>query len=422
MKFASWRHRAIAPIVACIGLAGGSAALIATIAPAAGAVTPVTTETEFRDAWANDADIVLGADITLTCFEKSDPGGSEAVRDLAGAGTLDGQGHTITQTCPETRVLQITGETGEMTLRNVTVTGGQAVFGTFSGNGGGGIQSTVESQLNIIDSTFTGNTTCEGGGGIEMDYSGPITVTNSTFSSNTAEYGGGIAEYGTKATVVNSTITGNTAAEGAGGIAAEGDLTLVYSDVVGNTMNPSLSQPMCSDATSAGPGRSARGSARSRTRGDPANVLTGDEDGTFTSFGSVVTNPIGGNNCEVDDSHGSAGYNYADDTSCLFDQSSDQQSPTNNPMLGTLAGNGGPTETLLPQTGSPLIDGIPTANCGDGDSLADATIVTDQRGSPVLRWPAGSATSVRWRCNRLPRRRSRLPLLLPSSCSRVFTG
>src|SRR6476620_1194557 len=218
ISVARGRAKIIVPVVATMGVLGGGGALAAITAGSAGAVTPVTTESEFRDAWASDADIVLAADITLTCFEKSAPGGSETVRDLAGAGTLDVQGHTITQTCPETRVLQITGETGEMTLRNVTVTGGQAVFGTFSGNGGGGIQSTVDSQLNVIDSTFTGNQTCEGGGGIEMDHSGPITVTNSTFSNNVAAQGGGRAEYGTQATIVNSTITGHTGPEFAGGI------------------------------------------------------------------------------------------------------------------------------------------------------------------------------------------------------------
>jgi hypothetical protein len=43
----------------------------------------------------------------------------------------------------------------------------------------------------------------------------------------------------------------------------------------------------------------------------------------------------------------------------------------NDPVLGALADNGGPTQTLLPLTGSPLLDAIPPAACG-------ATV--DQRG------------------------------------------
>ena len=36
----------------------------------------------------------------------------------------------------------------------------------------------------------------------------------------------------------------------------------------------------------------------------------------------------------------------------------------NDPVLGALANNGGPTQTLLPLTGSPLLDAIPPASCG----------------------------------------------------------
>ena len=236
MTYPSWRHRAAAPLVALLGFAGVGAAYVVSTASTASAVTPVTTESEFRDAWANDSDVVLGADITLICLEQSDPGASEAVRDLAEAGTLDGQGHTITQTCPETRVLQITGETGQMTLSNVTITGGQAVHDTFSGNGGGGIQSTVESTLIVDNSNISGNATCEGGGGIEMDASGDLFITNSTFVNNIADAGGGVIDYEGPISAVNSTFTGNSSTVSAGGIATVNDLTLVYSTVTQNAV------------------------------------------------------------------------------------------------------------------------------------------------------------------------------------------
>ncbi len=54
---------------------------------------------------------------------------------------------------------------------------------------------------------------------------------------------------------------------------------------------------------------------------------------------------------------------------------------------GRLANNGGPTPTLLPQSGSPLIDGVAAASCqADGAS----GITTDQRG--LARPDAGKAT------------------------------
>ena len=52
---------------------------------------------------------------------------------------------------------------------------------------------------------------------------------------------------------------------------------------------------------------------------------------------------------------------------------------TGNVWVGALANNGGPTPTLLPLTGSPLIDAIPAAACQSGSA---AGITTDQRGLP----------------------------------------
>ena len=214
MKHLTWRHRVVAPAVALLATIGGSAALVTATTSNASGVTPVTTEAEFRQAWANDADVVLGANITLTCQEgdTSAPhnGTSEAVRNVAGPGTLDGKGFTITQSCPESRVLQITGETGAMTIQNVTVTGGQAVWDTKSGNGGGGIQDTTSSPLTVVNSTISNNVTCEGGGAIEMDYSGDLTVSGSTFNGNTG-VSGNITDYGGTVKMTNSTVTGNTA-------------------------------------------------------------------------------------------------------------------------------------------------------------------------------------------------------------------
>ncbi len=96
----------------------------------------------------------------------------------------------------------------------------------------------------------------------------------------------------------------------------------------------------------------------------------------MTSFGSVVANPLGGGtNCEGTTS-ASMGFNWDQDGSCHFATSTDH-SPGGNPQLGSLAANGGPTQTLLPQQGSGLIDPIPVASCqADGAS----GITTDQRG------------------------------------------
>jgi hypothetical protein len=98
-------------------------------------------------------------------------------------------------------------------------------------------------------------------------------------------------------------------------------------------------------------------------------------------FGSVVALPTGGGaNCNNVGTTTSHGFNFADGTSCGLTGTGDSQATTNNPLLGALTNNGGPTQTMLPQDGpSQLIDGVPAAFCqADGAS----GITTDQRALP----------------------------------------
>jgi len=74
----------------------------------------------------------------------------------------------------------------------------------------------------------------------------------------------------------------------------------------------------------------------------------------------------------------SSGYNYANDTSCNLSATGDRESTSNDPLLGPLGDNGGPTLTQLPQTGSSLIDAIPNEACQTAPLATGIT--TDQRG------------------------------------------
>lgn len=365
------KTRLVAPAIAVLSLVGGGVAVQVATTATASAATPVTTEAEFRAAWANDAEVVLGANIDLTCTGQAAPGESQAERDVAGDGVLDGQGFTINQTCPESRVLHIVGDTGHTTIQNVTITGGESVFsaGEGGGNGGGGIQSAVGTGLTVIDSTFTGNATCEGGGGIEMDYGGELVVSGSTFTNNVADYAGALTDYeGGFVSMLNSTVTNNLAVDGAGGIATyDADLTLVYTDVTNNAIGAVV--PLDCEAVG-----SADVHAADRAAADNVYV-----NGTFRAFADIVAQPAGGNgNCSIGIGE-SSGYNYSDDETCTFDDATDDAAAGNDPKLGTLADNGGPTQTLLPQTGSPVIDAIPHVNCGDGDDLVQTVVLSDQR-------------------------------------------
>jgi hypothetical protein len=381
-------------VVAALGSIGLAAAGVVTSMSVPAAATTVTGEAKFRAAWTNAAEtrIDLRADITLTCG-----GGGVAIRNSATALTLDGHGHTVSQTCPANGVLQQFGA-GALTLQNVTITGGDSptnlpgggggvfaagdlsftnarvtknkargwgggffahgaatltssvVSNNTSSNGGGGFWA--EAAVTVTNSAISGNhdTGTFGGGGIWA--AGPTRITNSTISGNDAGLsggigGGGMAVAGTT-TIINSTITGNSAGPfGGGGIAisVSGTTTLVYATVVDN------SAPF------------------------GANV---GRLGSLVSFGSVVALTQGsGINCAVlvggTTSHG---YNFSDDASCGFTAATDQQT-AGNPNLGALANNGGPTQTRLPQPGSNLINAIPTGSCqADGAS----GIATDQRG------------------------------------------
>jgi hypothetical protein len=87
-----------------------------------------------------------------------------------------------------------------------------------------------------------------------------------------------------------------------------------------------------------------------------------------------------GSNCDADSSTSfeSAGHNLTNDkngTACSFTAATDLVNK--NPLLGPLAGNGGPTQTLLPRATSPADDVIPNPT-----TLRGATVCpgTDQRG------------------------------------------
>jgi hypothetical protein len=222
-----------------------------------------------------------------------------------------------------------------VTVINSTISGNTA------GHDGGGIGGDA---VTVINSTISGNTAGHDGGGVDGE---AVTVTSSTFSGNTATGsgdGGGLD--GSTVNVTNSTFSGNTAGGIGGGI--EGSITtIVYATLVQNS------------ASSSG-----------------ANVETTD----FASFGSVVAEATGdGVNCGHTGATTPTGFNFSDDTSCGFTASSDHQGAGNNPQLGALGANGGPTNTMVPNPGSPLIDAIPDPG---GGCPAAPTITTDQRGDP----------------------------------------
>jgi hypothetical protein len=208
---------------------------------------------------------------------------------------------------------------GTLTLTNATVSNNVAYFD------GGGIVN--NSEMTLANVTVSGNFAQSHGGGVEN--LGGMTLTNVTVSQNHAAAGAGIAnEFG--ATVLsNVTIGNNYGTVDASGIFNIAPLSLGNCIIAGN-------------------------GALSDANPDISAIP-----GTINSFGNNLIGAIGS----------SSGWGTADFVGT--------SAHPLNAKLGALANNGGPTQTMLPLTGSPAI------NKGN-NLLIPHGIITDQRGLPRI--------------------------------------
>lgn len=245
---------------------------------------------------------------------------------------------------------------------------------------GGAIYSS--GSLTVRDSTFTdnaaggvgaaGNDSDEGlGGAIYNDSHGSLTVTGSTFAGNRAGGNGGAgADSGNAAggaivgnslgsiSLSDNTFTGN-AAGGTGGTGANSGQGFGGGVIVGFQSTGTLRNDTI-DANTVGSASGSDGAGF-------ANL------GTASVIGTIVSANTGAPNCtySVNGTSGSISVRAslegpAGQTSCGFDLASA------DPKLGSLADNGGPTDTQALGAGSPAIGAVFTP----GDCPA-----TDQRGA-----------------------------------------
>ncbi|HEX3602214.1 MAG TPA: choice-of-anchor Q domain-containing protein [Lacipirellulaceae bacterium] len=269
--------------------------------------------------------------------------------------TIHGNANGVTirrsSAAAEMRLFHVT-TTGDLTLDSISLTGGimrganGASTFDFGAQGlGGAIYN--QGSLAVIASTIYNNQAIGGNGGAMgiggsgrggaiYNEGGTLTITNSTFSGNSvhsgtgtqtpSSFGGAIYTKNGTLTVRNSTITNSTASTGRGiYVSAEaGTATIdIWSSIIGQ-----------SDL-----------------------LLQAREFLTSLQIGGqlVVT---GGNN--------------------LIRSQGDYQSitvSTDNPLLGPLANNGGPTMTHA------LLEGSPAINFGSNTQ----SLATDQRGAPYSR-------------------------------------
>ena len=194
-------------------------------------------------------EIILPAESTFTLTEvnnadvTSNSGSSSGNNGLPRVTTeivIEGNGSIIERDSGATenfRILLVdgSGDSGNLTLRNLTISGG-VTSGTVGSQNNGGAILNLRGVLTIENSTISDNTTSTSGGGI-YNRVGTTIITNSTISDNTAgRRGGGIYTVGNNITIINSTISGNTAPIEGGGIYYDnGTLSITNSTISDNT-------------------------------------------------------------------------------------------------------------------------------------------------------------------------------------------
>ncbi len=215
---------------------------------------------------------------------------------------------------------------------------------------GGSILS--DDTLTLVRTTVSDSTATTSGGGIYSN-GGVTTLSYSAIIDNTAQGSGG-GVYVTQASadldLFNTTVSGNLAGDFGGGVyVRDGAMTVDYSTIADNR--------------TVSPGNTGAGVYLDSGQVEPKNSLFGLNSPTNCS-GSGTGTVI------------SAGFNSADDNSCVLVGPNDANSV--NLQLQPLAANGGPTMTHALGTSSPARD-TAAFNC---QMLAPGASDDDQRLMP----------------------------------------
>jgi CSLREA domain-containing protein len=267
--------------------------------------------------------------------------------------------------------------TGMAKVSSSTFTSNAAGAGEAQGPGAGGDGGAIANfgTLTLSGSAVAGNSAGNGGGSANggaggglYSSTGSATLNGDTFSGNTSGTGG-------NAIPVDPGCTAPGVGGNGGAIYSSSSLTVVNSTVSGNSVGQGgyLVAPCAGQAHGGyGAGMAVQGGSAGVSYSTVANNSDGiyNRGATVTLGGTIVADNSGAN-C-----HGpiteSPGYNLDSGTTCRFAATTDITNT--EPDLGTLADNGGPTQTQALLSGSPAIDHAGTS--------AGGCPATDQRGAP----------------------------------------
>ncbi|MFN0277027.1 MAG: choice-of-anchor Q domain-containing protein [Pyrinomonadaceae bacterium] len=256
--------------------------------------------------------------------------------------------------------------------------------------------------MNVTNTTVNGNSSSDFHGGIRnlattgaTGAAATLNLLNSTISNNTAVaaagQGGGITNLvaGTndgsvnidRSSIINNVLAGATSiggglinTSGTGGGA--GVMTVTNTTVAGNSAadiggiyNDGAAATLLIDFTTV-----ANNSATNVTAPEGGGIFQDTTVGGSTFVSNTISaNNVAGASVDVNDLVSSLDYNHFENPNPLFVPGANDVVGS-DPNIGTLANNGGPTLTIAPNPGSPVIDRILSGTNGCGD-----IVTVDQR-------------------------------------------
>ncbi len=339
-----------------------------------GQLSIINSRFEHNSAFAGGGIFVFAGSVTIsgTTFENNDA--FRAGGAIYNSGTLS-LNHSVFES--NSAGSDSLGSGGAVANLGKMKAYGCSFSSNYAGSKGGALYNSTSATLSVTNASFFGNNSGFSGGGIFVS-SGVVDITGSTFADNDADYGGGVGDFGGTLALENSTLSGNHAEFEGGAIfvSASGEiiddandsdppgiLTAVNVTIANNTAEieggggaglfvaEGGTASLCNTLV-------ARNYAFGEDESDPPSDITTSGDGLVTGQNNLVG--IGGSG-----------------------QLSGKLNLLNviHPGLAPLADNGGPTDTIALEPGSPAID------AGSNSIPGVIVPIIDQRGA--LRGPAG---------------------------------
>lgn len=368
----------------------------------------------------------IAGDVTLTDVTIDD---NEVIANGGGGGGFTNVGGSVTIDGLHVAGNDADDEVGGFAAQStgpITITGATIEGNTTTGANYGGLFLDSGGAITLADSTITRNAASGGaGGGARLTAVGAATVDDVVVRDNHADAYAGIAVFGATATVSGSLIASNEAAPTGpgGGLALQaGSYEIVRTSIVSNEAGEAAGATLFSifdgsivESTIAyNTAGTDAGGLRVESTGDDLSIVNSTISGNVAGgdggagqvtnttvrlhHSTLVDNSAGGGHGTFDGSGGGADVTYwhtiaAGNTGGLSADAAPElssveyslvQNPAGmvaavsdsilgeDPLLGDLADNGGPTATHLPAADSPVVD------AGGGLVLLPPT---DQRGA-----------------------------------------